>query len=394
MRPYLIPAALAGGMASGFMIPPNVALESLTTPAIPMLTDPFSIKLVVPCPSCPYAEFKDKDVQWVQGKDNGLFLQVQVNTKSNTIELNGAQIYPPPNPFDLIFGQSQPVPTVSQVLSTVSLKDIERNPERYAHPLKLTGYGLSASTVHSSKETNEEVIKIKLDINSLEGQRINMAPIIITALKNPEVELMVLNVELQKQEEATPCDHLPILCKVKGLIQSVKHKMHGNCNMHGHMGMGHHMRPHHISAAEQHKEEEIKEPHRSHNRPHRPHRRPHHHHPHGKMKHHGHRPHGPHHHHTHHMHSFIHQVARALLTIVVPLLLGVLAGMVTYTVGMLLGTFIALIYIRWRSSRNSYQAVALGDEEALGEDEEFDEVYEKETYHDETPPTYIEVENK
>lgn len=377
MFSHLSLGALAVAGAAAFMIPPNVALESTSKSAIPnMVTDPFSIKLFVPCKSCPYAEFNEKGMVWKEGVDNSLFLDVAVNSKLDTVELNGVQIYPPPMPAG--FKLTPEVPAIAQVPSTASLKDVERNRDKYlSHPLKLTSFGLEATTVHSLKETGEEIIKIHLSINALEGKAINIPNIVVTALKNPEVHLMVLNVELQDPQEISKgCHSLPLLCKWKGIIadmtKSVKGKMRGKC---------HKSRPHQISATEQHKEEELKKP------EHRPHHKGHHK-GHHKVDHKGHH----HEHHHHHVHRFLHKVARVLLTVVIPLLLGILAGMLTYTVGMLLGTFIALVWIRVRSMRSNYQPIALDDEEEPRET--FDKGEFIEEVYVEAPPVYVEVEAK
>jgi hypothetical protein len=370
MLPHLSLGALVVAGVAAIMIPPDVALESLSRPAIPaMVTDPFSIKLFAPCQGCPYAQFSDKGFIWSQDTDNSLFLDIAVGNNLDTLELNGVQIFPPPSPATLTI---DPItPQIAQIPSTVSLKDVEKNPDRYlAHPLKLTGFSLQATTIHSLKETGEEIIKVQLSIYALEGKSINMPDIVITALKNPEVKLMVLNVELHKPD-LQDCHGMPLLCKFKSMLsdmkQSFKGKMRGNCQK---------ARPQPLSAAEQHKEEEVEKPYR------RPHHRPGSHH---KVHHHG--------HHKHHRaHRFIHKVARVLLSVVVPLLLGVLAGMLTYALGMLLGTLIAVAWIRFRGRRAQYQPVALSDEEESRESFEKGEFVVEEFV--EAPPVYVEVEAK
>jgi len=373
MLSHLSIGALAVAGAAAIMIPPNVALESTSNSAIPnMVTDPFSIKLFVPCKSCPYAQFNDKGITWTEGTDNALFLDVAVNNKLDTVELNGVQIYPPPMPSS--FQINPEIPGVAQVPSTVSLRDVERNREKYlAHPLQLTSFGLEATTVHSLKETGEEIIKIRLSVNGIEGKTVNIPDVIITALKNPEVHLMVLNVELREPQVSKGCNGMPLLCKFKGIVadmtDSFKSKVRGKC---------HKPRPHQLSAAEQHKEEELEKP------KHRTHHKEHHHKDHQKEHH--------HHHYGHRVHRFLHKVANVLLTVIIPLLLGILAGMLTYTIGMLFGTFIVLVWIRFRGTRRSYQPIALDDDEVPRES--FDKSEFVEELYIETPPIYVEVEAK
>jgi hypothetical protein len=381
MLPHLTFGSLAVAGAAAFMVPPNMALKAASIPPIPdMVTDPFSIKLFAPCQGCPYAKFKDNGLVWIEGTDNSLFLDVSVNNKLDTMELNGVQIYPPPMPAGLVIDPE--VPRIAQIPSTVSLKDVEKNPERYlGHPLKLTGFSLQSTTIHSLKETGEEIIKIQLSISSLEGKAINIPDIVITALKNPEVQLMILNVELQKPHDNGNCNGMPLLCKLKSMLANMRNSIKGK--MGKIRGGCHKTRPHHVSAAEQHKEEDLKKPH------HRPHHKGDH-----KGDYKGHKGHHGHHgHHRHQgVHRFLHKVARILLTIVIPLMLGILAGMLTYTFGMLLGTFIALVWMRVRGRRSNYQPIALDDEEDGRPS--FDKGQFQEEVYVESPPVYVEIEAK
>jgi len=369
-------ALAAAGFANAIMIPPNVALESINRPAIPaMVTDPFSIKLFAPCQNCPYAEFNDKGLTWSKNRDSSFYMDIAVGKKLDTIELNGIQIFPPPSPSTLTI---DPVtPRILQVLPSVSLTEVEKNPQDYLnHLLKVTGWGLQATTIHALQETGEEIIKVQLSINAIEGKSVDMPDIIITAMKNPEIKMMVLNVELQKSKDLKNCHGLPLLCKFKAMLgqvkQSLKTKMRGKCHKAP--------TPQHLSAAEQHKEEEVR----------KPHRRPHH----GSGRKHHHKVHHHHHGYDKHqeVHRFLHKAARIILSVIVPLLLGVLAGMLTYTLGMLLGTIVALIWIRLRVRRSQYQAIALEDDEESGEPLEKGE-FENDGFV-EAPPMYIEVEAK
>jgi len=87
-------------------------------------------------------------------------------------------------------------------------------------------------------------------------------------------------------------------------------------------------------------------------------------------------------------------VARVLFTIIVPIAVGVIAGMLTYVLGMALGTLVAFIWMSIRSAR--YTRIDLDE---CYEDELFYEYQgpEKDEYTDEdegfdAPPLYVEVE--
>jgi hypothetical protein len=366
-------ASMAIAGASAFMIPPNMALASDATVAIPsMVQDPFSTKLFAPCKGCPYAQFNGKDLVWTEGVDSSLYFNVAVNNKLDTLELNGVQIFPPPPPTEL---QIDPVtPRIAQLPSTVNLKDVQKNPEKYlAHALRATSWGMQATTVHSLKETGEEIIKIQLTIDSLENKPINMPNLVITALKNKEVHLMVLNVELQKASVVGQCHGIPVLCRLKQIFANSVSAMRTK------LKPCHKPLPHHVSAAEQHKEDEVTKP-----------NHPHHHGSATRPHHGGHKAHG-HGHHRHHRHSVIHTIARILLTVAIPLMLGILAGMLTYTFGMLLGTFIGFLWTRFRGNRDQYQPISLPEEDMTPRTS-----FEERKYYDhedvETLPIYVEVE--
>jgi len=85
-----------------------------------------------------------------------------------------------------------------------------------------------------------------------------------------------------------------------------------------------------------------------------------------------------------------------MLTVFVPILLGVAAGMITYLLGMLVGAMVAFVYMKVRGTRR-YQPVRLeeGDEDV----ESPRGSMEKAEFVDEEdggvpPPIYVEVEGK
>jgi hypothetical protein len=83
---------------------------------------------------------------------------------------------------------------------------------------------------------------------------------------------------------------------------------------------------------------------------------------------------------------------RAFFTILVPILIGVFIGTVTYLVGMALGCLIAVVVAKIRG-RGAYMPVASDEEEAntqpRGEKEVFAELPEYES-----PPVYEETAEK
>lgn len=80
-----------------------------------------------------------------------------------------------------------------------------------------------------------------------------------------------------------------------------------------------------------------------------------------------------------------------MLTIVIPVLLGVLAGMVTYFLGLAVGTSIVLAWMKFRRyRRGEYTPISLDENDAEALDtEKAESVDEKQV---EAPPLYVEVE--
>lgn len=87
-------------------------------------------------------------------------------------------------------------------------------------------------------------------------------------------------------------------------------------------------------------------------------------------------------------------MGRVLLTVFVPIVLGVAAGMMTYLVGMLLGSIIAFTWAKVRPA-GRYQRVALAEEDIESSRDSMDKTeFVDEKVVVEAPPQYAEVEGK
>lgn len=86
-------------------------------------------------------------------------------------------------------------------------------------------------------------------------------------------------------------------------------------------------------------------------------------------------------------------IRRAFFTILIPILIGIFAGTLTYLVGMALGCLIAVIVAKVRG-RDLYERIALDEEEP----EYVEERSEKEVYAElpeyDAPPVYEEAAEK
>lgn len=224
-------------------------------------------------------------------------------------------------------------------------------------------------------------------ITSVESKPMNPPTVTINLLKDPSGRLMIASFDAKQTLEAKPveqtkeCKQWPLLCKWKGImadrIEQLKHMRKGR--------PGCHKRPHGMQRPHGHHnpmEEETfhgKPPHRF-----RPGGRPHPHH----MEHNGHHRHHGHH---HQMHMFL---RRAFFTVLVPILIGIFAGTLTYLLGMALGCLIAIVVAKVRGQ--SYQPIALEDEDV--EEGIVEEACEKQEYTElpayEAPPSYEDAPEK
>jgi hypothetical protein len=226
-----------------------------------------------------------------------------------------------------------------------------------------------------------ELLPMTLQIGSVEGVAVNPPVLSINVLKDTSGRLMIASFDTAQPSEASvfgqekDCNKWPLFCQWRSIVAERIEKMKK-------MGKGCHKRPHgqHNPMAEE--TMQGKPPHRF--RPGRPHDHPHH------------RPHhmGHGHHSQHRMHTF---ARRAFFTILIPILVGVFAGTVTYLIGMVLGTLIAIVIAKFRGQK--YQRIALEEDVEEGEVESEAEVQsEKQEYAElpayDAPPVYEEAAEK
>ncbi|KAE9973021.1 Phosphatidylinositol 4-kinase [Venturia inaequalis] len=403
MRSLALAATLANA-AQAIMIPPNVALESLGNHGMghSHVHDPHSKIMVVDCVGCAIAQPRTKNGErtWVQGIENGLYLNISVGAQPETLELNGVQFYPPVMSLET----DSPVPYIAQVPATASLVDIKADPKKYtSNPLRLTNWAFQAGTSHTV-ESGEEILNIRIKLSALEGQPINVPDITIQALKNLEGQLTLLKVDTRMDgppgHHGAPqdCREWPLLCKWRAMIASKYHGLKGGIK--GIKGHGCHMgkgmmggRPHHKinrppptnmhhGPNSHHDGAGAMDEHRGPPPPH-----------HGGPPHHG----KPHHgfpHHNNKAHPVFRAIGRVLLTVFVPIVLGVAAGMITYLLGMFLGAIFAFTWAKVRPTER-YQRLAFAKEDIESPRDSMDKIeYVDEKVEVEAPPQYAEVEGK
>ena len=92
----------------------------------------------------------------------------------------------------------------------------------------------------------------------------------------------------------------------------------------------------------------------------------------------------------------MHIFGRVMLTVFVPILLGIAAGMVTYLLGMVFGALILAVYYKVRGRRAQYQAVSLEEQAEEYDVPPYDESprssFDEKDELLEAPPVYVEKE--
>lgn len=295
-------------------------------------------------------------------------LDFEVGPREDTLTIDGVQLYPPSfSYFDKPFHVTQVEPA-----SEAGLR------------LRVTGYQFRYNGAETVSEAGMELLPMSFQITSVEGNAVNPPELTINLLKDAEGRLMIASFQAVPAIEATPadqekeCKEWPLFCKWRSILADRIEKMKK-------MGKGKdcHGRPHGHGRPNSMEEEttEGKPPHRFHpGKPHHhPHHRPHH------MGHEGHRHHG-----GHRFHMFL---RRAFFTILIPILIGIFAGTLTYLIGMAVGCLVAITIARFRGQ--SYQPIALEEEEDV---EQLEDGNEKEEYAElpayDAPPVYEEASTK
>ncbi|KAF2807325.1 uncharacterized protein BDZ99DRAFT_465235 [Mytilinidion resinicola] len=356
-------AALAlAATASAIIIPPNLGIESIGDDnSIETLgVDAYKQAVTVECPGCPVAS-GEKTLKWTQDVGTSYLIDFEIGQDMATLDISGAQLYPPS------FSHFSEPFTVTQV-DAGSDKPLR---------LRVTGYSFHYNTAETISEAGTELLPMTFRITSVETHSVSPPALTIFLLKDNAGRLMIASIqpapaaiEGSPKEQTKECSkEWPLVCKWKSIVadkfEAIKTKLSKGC--HKSKRPGAHGKHAH--------------------RPGRPHHRPHH-----SENQDGHRPHRHHHHHSK-------ALARArwlLFTIVFPIIVGIFAGALTYIIGMVIGSAIALIWAKIRGVRaGNYESVAQNDEEAVDPKGSDKEVYsDLPDYEGEAPPVYEEASEK
>lgn len=280
----------------------------------------------------------------------------EIGDNENTLNINGVQLYPPS------FGYFTEPFLVTQV-------DPSHNDNLQ---LPVTGYTFHYNSAETITEAGIELLPMDFRITSVGGIPVSPPALTINLLKDANGRLMIASFSTgsvagsEPKDQDTDCNEWPLYCKWKAIladrINDLKSTMSKGCHRHKSNPMAeettkgkpaHRFRPGH----------------------------PHHHHT--KEGHHA-------HHHHHHAHHRVHMILRRVFfTVLIPILIGIFAGTLTYLVGMALGYVIAIVVAKIHG-RNPYEPIALQeDSDDVENPKKFNE---KESYAElpeyDAPPVY------
>ncbi|CAO2653884.1 Nn.00g106170.m01.CDS01 [Neocucurbitaria sp. VM-36] len=359
--------------ASAVLIPPTITAEDLGDDnALETLAiNPFKRSVTLECPGCAFATQEGDALKWKNDVGSAFLIDFEVGPNEDTLYIDGVQIYPPSfNSFAQSFRVTQ----------------IDPNSENGLQ-LHVTGYHMHYDAAETVSEAGTELIPMTFQIAAVESTNVDPPELTINLLKDSEGRLMIASFRVAHSTDAAPadqekeCKEWPLLCKWKSIVADRIDRLKKP-------GKGCHKRPHGHGRPNPMEEDTIegKPPHRFHpGKPHhRPHHRPHH------MNHDGHRHHG-----AHRFHMFL---RRAFFTILIPILIGIFAGTLTYLIGMALGCLIAITIAKFRGQ--GYQRIALEDDveepEVPAEKQEYAELpaYDDPPVYEEAPEKEVHEETK
>ncbi|KAI9799454.1 MAG: hypothetical protein M1826_005488 [Phylliscum demangeonii] len=343
-----------------FLLPPSISMDGmdLSTTTQGAFLDGHKQMIKLDCPGCPFIPTTND----AQSTANALVMTFTVDEKDpNALLLNGFQLYPPR------FAAPEPI-YAPQIPASVSLVDFAA--AEYTFEGVPLGYHLAVKPAPVMATAETQVLTLDFQVNAVRGQAVDGLPTLKAVfIRTAHNGLRVARVEqLAARPSHGHCRTLPLLCKWRAILlhnlgrvrsgfRAGCHKMRlptGLRALHGHLvRLTLRPVPSHSSSSAIAASHDVVASHdaaMAH-----PHRRPHHHqyahgHAHG---HHGHRQH----------HRFLRTLQAIALHVIVPILIGVAAGMTAGLLGMVIGRLTVFLWRRFVRRPSAYVALPLVEAE-------------------------------
>ncbi|KAJ5958680.1 uncharacterized protein N7479_005830 [Penicillium vulpinum] len=310
----------------------------------------------LPCSECPFRETNDEGVvSWTEGKPSSLTLDFSI--EDNRLLANGRQIFPPAPPIPILAVQQD-----------------EEGEDSTPMPV---GYALEIMPMAApSDEPGYELLDIRFTVLDLESHPVPVDTVAITVIQDPNGELFIARTEVENTTPASDrlswkechgkakCLQELLVSRIRGLLTGAKARVIGMAKAGRKSCHGKHKKPQGETMAYPSPHEE------GHDGMPFPIPPPfgkegsgrekfgpgsHHAHAHGSAR--------PHHHNPHHS-AFARTFSRIVHFIVVPAVLGVLAGLTASAIGMLVGQAVVFLWQRYRGTPSAERKAAWEDGEA------------------------------
>ncbi|KAF7716449.1 Uncharacterized protein PECH_003855 [Penicillium ucsense] len=276
-----------------------------------ILADAHHAMVSVPCQDCPFREVDHEGVAtWVEGKSPSLMLDFSI--EDNLLLANGRQIFPPVDPGPLRAVQ-------------------ELQDGQISEPMAL-GYALEMMPLETNdKDAGSDLYDVRLTILDLERHPVPVDTVAVTLLQAPDGELFIAKTKIEptvppssdlswkKCDGKVACLRELAIARVRGLLAAAKGRVAAAAGKAGRKGChGKHNPMKGMGAFSEFEKEHHRGGHRHHH---------HHHHPHG---------------------AFVRTCRRIIHFIIIPALVGILAGVAASSIGMLIGQAVVFMWRRYR----------------------------------------------
>ncbi|KAL1987214.1 hypothetical protein VTN96DRAFT_4546 [Rasamsonia emersonii] len=326
LRSVLAASALSLG-ASAFLVVPEIQPHAVDNAPAPQDLHRFEAhdartqQVALACDECPFPEVHpDGQISWTDGVKSSLLLNI--SAKDNALFVNDDQVFPLPPP----------------PLNVNAVQRRESDGQETA-PISL-GFALEAMPLMPPQD-DMELLSVRFTVLDLAGHPVPVDTLAIAVIKTATGELFIARTEI----EATAADRLSwsqcrgeprclrrlLFARIQALMAAAKARMMSVGAKLPFRGKGCHGKPH--LTHRPHGEHPADFDHRPHHfgRPHR---------------------------HPHHRHGWHRTFSRVVRFIVVPAVLGVLAGLAASAIGMLVGQVIVFLWLRYRRCTNDSRSAA------------------------------------
>ncbi|CAG8009839.1 unnamed protein product [Penicillium salamii] len=346
---FLRSLLLSAPLASAMLVDPVTKSVDGFEIINPMQLDEYNhATFDLPCAECPYPQTTEGQVEYTQDSQTSLTVDFLVD--NDRLLANGRQIFPPVPP--------------TPILAVQQIED-----GKHSDPVPV-GYALEIMPVphNPHDEPGYDLIDLRFTVLDVEDRPVPVDTVAISFIQAPTGEIFIARAGIEKTtpvdnhtswkdcQGKTKCLQELLMTRIRGLLASAKNRVMGMSKP-GRKGChGKHKGDKSIHAGPHHEGidsmpfppppfEGFGE---DHGRPHgfSGHGRPH-----------------PHHHHGHHG-AFARTFSRVVHFIVVPAILGVLAGLTASAVGMLVGQAVVFLWQRYRGTQPAEHKAAWEQGEA------------------------------